>query len=486
MQLIGIDIGTLSTKGLLICDTGEIISRYSVSHNVNSPQSGWAEQDGDVVWWMETKEVIHHLMAHPQAQPEKIAGIGVSGLFPALLLADVNGKPLRPALLYSDNRALRELVQFNLDFGSKLTGDAIIPKLAWFRTFEPNNFRKAHYYFSSHNYITFRLTGEYKLDYKVADSLGGLFDPYQLKWKEDVARWAGISTARLPILCSPTEIVGILTPSAAQEIGLIPGIPVIAGSGDSLLTMIGAGVVNKGDALLSIGTTGWLAVCSCNMEAYFSNPRLTNEKAPYLLETYLLSCGSALDWCLEHFATGEVIRAKRLGISPYQLLDEEASKVPPGADGLLVFPYFLGGRDEEGLEPDRGAIIGLSLNHSPGHFYKAFIESFGYIVRAGLERLEDKGIQVTKMVISGGGAGSLAWRQTISNIINKPLDYFVDADPCIGSAVLVGYSLGLWNSVGKVSHWFPDAKVSRPVPTDHALYDDPYKRFLNMYAKLLK
>jgi xylulokinase len=485
MQIIGIDVGTLSTKGLIINDTGKVLGRQSITHTVSSPHPEWAEQDGEKVWWAETVKVLHHLLMQPEVHPEEIVGIGISGHFPALLLADSVGKVLRPAILYSDNRAYRELSELNQEFGLELTGDAITPKLVWLRKHEPDVFRKAAYLFSSHNYVVFRLTGAFSLDYKVADALGGLLDRRKLSWREDVMGKIGISAEKLPNLCSPHEIAGRITIAAAKETGLPEGIPVIIGSGDSLLTLIGSGVVNRGQALLSIGTSGWLAVCPHDLEAYLRNPKLAAEQAPYLLEAYLLSCGSTLQWYLDQFGSSEVAQAENQGVSPLQILDEKATHISPGSNGLLVFPYFSGSRQNQRLEPLSGGVTGLTLNHSPIHFYRAFLESFGYILRSGLERLETRGFLVEKIVVTGGGAVSKVWRQILSDINMKSLVYYPYADPCLGSVTVTGYALGLWKSLDHALTWLPTPLVSHPDPHTHALYEVPYQRFIETRSRLL-
>jgi len=258
MQFLGIDIGTSSTKGVVVDESGRILSRSAVAHCVQSAKAGRVEQDAEKSWWGDSVQVIRSLLTHSAVDREAIAGIGVSGLFPALLLADRVGAPLRPAILYSDNRAFRELVAFNEHFGLNVTNDAVPPKLAWLRTHEPDNFSRAQRFFSSHNYVVYRLTGSYCLDYKVADAMGGLLDRHRLVWGDAVANWAGIRGEDLPALDSEVKIVGSVTEAASEETGLRPGTPVIAGSGDSLLILVSAGAIEQGDVLVSFGSTGWI------------------------------------------------------------------------------------------------------------------------------------------------------------------------------------------------------------------------------------
>lgn len=477
LQFMGVDIGTSATRGLVANSQGEILCQYSVTNATSCPRPGWVEQDADEVWWNGTLQVIRRLLAHPQVQPARVAGIYVSGLFPAVLIADGSGRPLRPALLYSDNRAHRELAELNAAFGLQLTGDAVVPKLVWLQEHEPESFARLRYLFSSHNYILYRLAGAYCLDYKVADALGGLLDRATLRWRADVASWAGLSVSYLPHLCSETEIVGSITSVAARETGLCEDTLVIAGSGDSLSLMVSVGAIERGDALLSFGTTGWLGTVPHSVQDYLRNPLLLAEGSPYSLDVYLLALGSSLNWFCRQFAETEMKIAEQRGVSVYQILDGKAADVPAAGGGLTVLPYFLGGRSTRFREPEAGAIVGLTLSHTPVHVYRALLESFGYVIRRSIEREVDDGIAVQRIIATGGGAASSLWRQIVADITRKPLYHFPDADPCLGNAYLVAYALRVSEELAGIQAWLPSPVVTEPARGADQ-YDAGYNRFL--------
>ena len=483
-KLIGLDIGTLSTKGVLVDQDGTLLAREVVPHNVEYPRPGWVEQDAENIWWAETIRVLRGLLAQVPDEINEIAGIGISGLFPALVIADEDGRVIRPALLYSDNRASRELELLNEHFHLALNGDAITPKLAWLKANEPENFRRIHFIFSTHNYIVYRLTGTYCIDYKVASSLGGLFDPDRLEWREDLLTWIGLDRSHLPRLCSPIDIVGQITQEASSVTGLPVGMPVISGSGDSLFTLIGAGVINQGEALLSLGTTGWLGVLPHDLEAYFHNPMLARQGAPYLLCAYLLSLGSALCWIRDKFAFSEKLAAEQQRISMFQLLDEAASNIPAASEGVCVLPYFQGKRQINVREPVTGAICGLRLSHNPIHIYRGLLESYGYVVRSAIEKLSTDGIPLKRFVFTGSGSGSVLWRQIISDITGKPWQHYANLEPCLGNAFLVGYALGNYSSLAKIRDWLPEPSIHSPNGKVRQLYDDAYERFVLLRSAL--
>ncbi len=485
-QFIGIDIGTLSTKGLLICQDGDIICQTSIEHKINSPKPSWLEQNADEIWWAETVEVIRRLLNHPKAKPSNIGGIGISGLFPALLIADKNGTPLRPAILYSDMRATKELNDFNRTFQANLNSDSVTPKIAWLRKNEPSIFKKTRYLFSSHNYIVFRLTGKYCLDFKVADSYGCLLDLNTLKWDEETAAWAGIKIDQLPNLLSVTDIAGYVTKEAAQITGLLPGTPVICGSGDSLIIHFAVGVIKQGEGLLSFGTTGWISILPFDLVNYLNCPSLTSQGAPYQLCGYLASLGSLLQWYLDTFASHEMETAARVNKSVFDFLDEKAKKIPVGADGLILLPYFLD-RIETSVIPTRsGAILGLKLFHTSSHFYRALMESFGFVIYQAIEQVEKKGLPIKRIVSTGGGARSKLWRQIVSDITGKHIYYYKNINPCLGSAYLVGYALGLWDTLDEIFDWLPQQSITKPNQRNFLKYKMTYKSFLDAQEKLFK
>jgi xylulokinase len=484
MKFLGIDIGTSNTKGLIVEDTGNIICRASATHQVHSTKPGWAEQDADTAWWAGTIQVIRSLLSNLEVNKEAIAGIGVSGLFPALLLVDERGTPLRPAILYSDNRASKELKDFNDHFNLGVSNDAIPPKLAWLRTNEPDIFRRSRRYFSSHNYIIYRLTGSYCLDYKVADAMGGFLDRSHLVWSNAVASWVGIKTEHLPTLCSEVEIVGSVTETVAQATGLRTGTPVIAGSGDSLVILVSSGAIEQGDAMLSFGTSGWMGVVPHRLEDYLNNPLLIKDGSPYSLECYLLALGSALKWYVEEFGPKDKVSAEREGFPDFKLFDKLASEVPIGSDGMIILPYFAGTRNIMGPEPKAGAIYGVTFTHTTKHIYRALLESFGYIVRAALENLQSRDVHVKHIVSTGGGASSDLWRQIVSDIIGRPLTYYDGVDPCLGNAYLVGYALSYWDSLNGITRWLPSAIVTKPSEDAHARYEQYYHSFQSLKSLL--
>jgi xylulokinase len=480
MYYIGLDIGTFYTKGLLVDNDGRQLASSAIPHGVESIKAGWAEQDAEKIWWEQTVQVMQSLLQASTTTADEIGGLCISGLFPALLIADEYGRPLRPAILYSDNRAGEELSRLNQSLGLELNGDSILPKLEWIRIHEPEIYIRIAYLFSAHNYIVYKLTGSYCLDYKVASSLGGFLDPNQLGWNPLLTEWTGLGQHHLPNLASPSAIAGRVTEEAARVTGLPEGMPVVAGSGDSLLAILGAGVIHRGESLVSFGTTGWLAVLPQDLDTYLHDPI----RAPYKLETYLLSLGSTLTWLVQNFDFSEWNTSKDSKQISFQALDNAASHLTLGCDGLFILPYFQGNRSAGGKEPLSGSICGLSMAHTPLHIYRAFMESFGYAIRSDLERLKEDGIDSQELVCTGSGAKSELWIQIVSDITGRKCRAYPQLDACLGNAFLASYSLGHHHSLSDILAWLPPARKAYPGAEKGIIYDGAYQNFLRLRSTL--
>jgi xylulokinase len=484
MQFLGIDIGTQSTKGVLVGEDGCVVARAARPHTVDYPHPGWAEQDGERIWWGDTVRVIRHLLASEGVQSTNLAGIAVSGLFPALLPLDRDGKAIRPAILYSDNRAEEERIRFQEEFHLQLSGDALTPKLVWLREHEPDRFQRIRYIFSAHNYPVYRLCGRYCIDYKVASTFGGLLDLNTLEWNREILDCLHLSLDQMPGLCSPVDVAGSVTREAAQMTGLPAGLPVLVGSGDSLMSFIGSAVLRRGEALVSLGTTGWMGVLTADMEEYLHNPKVAPSASPYVLAAYMLSLGSALNWVQERFQPVEVKSVEPGKPLVLEKLEQEAARVAPGCDGVSFLPYFQGHREHTVNAPGAGVIYGLRLSHGSAHIYRALLEAFGYELRLAMDDLGQDGIQVDRVVCAGSGALSGLWRQILCDITGKTWLMVPGADTPLGNACLVAYALGIIPSLSQIVTWLPEPIIHRPGLESESLYRQAFGRYTSLRADL--
>jgi len=477
---LGLDIGTLGVKGTVVTLDGRVLARARVEHDVSHPQPGWAEQDADAQWWGDGLEAIRRLVATDGVDTAAIAAVGVSGLTPCLCLIDRSGRPLRPAILYSDNRALAELDEVNRRLDASLTAQAVTPKLRWLAEREPGVVRDAWCVLSSHNYVVYRLTGMPSMDYDTASIMGGVFDAEGKAWDPTACRQIDLDIALFPPLHPVTGVVGTITSGAAQATGLRAGTPVITGTGDTFPTLVGCGAVGPGDAMISYGTTGLLTLTTHPLEAAAAGPHFEGAggEGAVLWAANVLACGQLLAWFRE--ALGPAVRLPGGSLGDpidYATLDRAASGVPAGCDGLAALPHFTGRRTPSPDPNARGVLFGLTPSHTAAHIYRALLEAFGYAVRRGFDPIRPR---VRRVVATAGGAASPLWRQILADILETSVEYHPAASGALGIAFLAGYATGQISCFETIR----DTWLAQPVVTLPAPAAEMYRRLYQVYTCL--
>src|SRR4051812_42485210 len=467
--LLGIDIGTSSSKGVLARPNGEVVATATRPHELSLPRPGWAEHDAEAVWWADFLALCSELV--PQAGGD-IAAVCVSGIGPVLLPADANGKPLRPAILYGiDSRATREIEELTGRYGAEsilarsgtlLSSQAVGPKLAWLRRNEPDVWARTRQMLMANSFIAERLTGEYVLDHHSASQCDPLYEIQTNRWAND---WAAeiAPGLQLPRLVWPAEVVGRVTSAAAAETGLPVGIPVTAGSIDAWVEALSVDVREPGDVMLMYGTTLMVVEVVEHLTPYAGLWGTTGLfPGTSTLSTGLATSGALTGW-LRDVAGGP----------PFEHLMAEAAATPAGADGLVVLPYFAGERAPIDDPRARGLILGLTLRHRRGHLYRALLEATGYGVRHIVETLRAAGARERRMVAVGGGTRGDLWPQIVSDILGQPQEIPRETiGAAYGDALLAAIGAGL---VPADTHWNEPVAVVEPIRDRAALYDTLYQ-----------
>ena len=486
--IIGVDIGTTNCKGVIIDTEGSVRAEAQIEHNVIYPQVGWAEHNPEENWWKTFVLVIKKLVSQGKVPSQKLAAIGVTGLGPNLIPIGKNGKPLRNAILYSDTRSVKEIHYLKENYGKEIfelsgnqvTTQTVAPKILWFRNNERENFKETEkILFGSYNYIVYRLTKNFAIDYGTA-KWTGLFDGKKLTWDQKICEGLGIPLELLPQTCYATDIVGTVSNDTAQEIGIPPGTPVIAGALDSATETLSAGVMEPGEAIIIYGTTTILKVV---IQDFLKDPRLHSDihcikPLKYFLGGAMTTTGATVRWFRDNLYKEEKQTCK----TAYQILDEEASKIP--FSGLIVLPYFMGERTPIFDPLARGVIFGLTLSHTRSHIYKAILEATGYAVAQHIEILRENGINVTKLIAAGGGAKSTIWRQIVSDITNVEQEYCDTLGAPFGVAFLAGYGVGLFDDFQKIKEWIKVKEKNIPNIERHNKYNKYYNLYKNLYNVL--
>nr|MBC7245938.1 hypothetical protein [Chloroflexota bacterium] len=484
--LVGIDVGTQGSKGVLVSPDGQVLAQHFCEHEVLHPRPDWAEHDAERHWWQDLVHISRALLAQSAVSPHKIGAVCVSGLIPDLLPTDGQGHPLRHAILYSDNRAVKEIDEVNARLGCALTSEEITPKLLWFMRNEPDLFARTRMVFNAHSYLVYRLTGEYTIDYLTASLFGAIYDAAQARWREDICAELGIPMALLPPALPPAEIAGKVTREAAQCTGLAEDTPVLVGSGDVYFSLLGAGVLNQGDVMIYYGTAGLTTLCLAGLQEVAESPYQGASGFPFQYPAYMLTSGELVRWFRDQFAPFEVAEAACTGVTAYSLLDRMAEQVPPGAQGLLCLPYFLGQRSPEFDPYARGVFFGWSMAHTRAHMYRAILESYGYGILHGLEStLPGWQHLIRRVVATGGGAVSPVWKQIVSDIVGIAQEYVAGADSPLGDAFLAGYALGLFKDFSTIrDRWLRVTDITVPDMARHVQYQPYYEIYRDLHRDL--
>jgi xylulokinase len=479
--LLGFDVGTSCSKGVITDVNGNIVASHSIEHEIISPRPGWAEQDPEKHWWGEFVKIVNVMIRLSKVNPRDIKGICISGTMESLVFLDNNGRPLRNGILYLDNRAEIETKIAEKILGYSFTGDEATPKIMWIKK-RNKNFSKIRMVLEPSNYIVYKLTGMYTKDYLLAHYFGGIYDLQKLQWNEEICNKLVIPVEILPPTYAASHVIGEVTANSSKETGLKKGTPVLVGTGDQFAQMLAVGVIEPKESLINYATTGVFLVCNTDLRKWLLGKNLSVDVNPVIIATYLPTMGALLKWFRDNFCPFETYLEKALNINAYRILDQEAREIHAGSDGLIVLPHFMGERNYicRHFDPSaRGVIFGLTLHHTRKHVYRALLESFGYCIREGLISLNKLKIVPTRVVATGGGAQSELWTQIVSDITGMPQECIQNPGAPYGDAYLAGYGVGLFKNFETLrKRWVKTTKIIHP--QSHTTYERHFARYQHL------
>jgi sugar (pentulose or hexulose) kinase len=497
--LVGVDIGTQGTKAIVATTEGKVLGSAQVEYGVEQPFPSWAEQ-WPQVWEEAVQKAIRSAVEKAKVSPKNIAALCFSGLYGGSgIPVDKNMEPLRPCLIWMDRRATEEVqwIKENVDLEKlfEITGNYVdtyfgYTKILWIKRHEPHIWQKVHKFVPPTSYIEYRFAGKLAVDFSSAGNLGGIFDLRRLCWSEEMAKALGIPLEFMPERLVPsTEVVGELLPEPAAKCGLIPGIPVVAGGIDAPMATLSAGAIEPGDNVAMMGTsTCWGVVhrgegLSPNL---VSMPHVVNPHEEIYTWGGSATSGAIVRWFRDNFGQLEKEAAQKVGVDPYQLLDLEAEKVPPGSEGLLVLPYFMGERAPLWDPKARGTVLGLTLYHTKAHLYRAFMEAVAYSLRHSIETGQECGLKIkgeTRVV--GGVAKSRLWVRILADVTGRPiLVPQGNVEAPLADALLAGIAVGLIPDNRVIVEWIGIAERFEPQKEVHAKYDHYYRLYRKLYQDI--
>ncbi|MGO1385775.1 MAG: FGGY-family carbohydrate kinase [Arachnia sp.] len=476
---LGVDIGTSSSKGVLVSATGRVLGSAVREHDVQRPHIGWVEMDADV-WWSEFVEISREL-THDRADIV-VTAVGVSGMGPCVLLTDADGHPVRPAILYGvDTRAVEQIQRLTQQLGEEeiarrcgsiLTTQAAGPKIAWIREEEPEAYARAERLFMPASWLVFHLTGEYTLDHHSASQCTPMFDLEALRWYEPWAEQVATGIS-LPRLGWADDIAGRVSSDAAEQTGIPAGTPVIFGTIDAWSEASSVGAHEVGDLMLMYGTTMFLIA---TVDETLRTPSMWSTAGALEgirnLAGGMATSGAITGWLRTLF-----------GNPPFADLVAEAATSGPGARGLLMLPYFAGERTPIMDPAARGAVLGLTISHNRGDLYRAVLEATAFGVRHNIETMRKAGAVMDRIVAVGGGTQGGLWTQIVSDITGLPQ---VVRETTIGASYGAAYFAARAggspdDEPPRMDDWNPVREVVQPNPDTESLYQGLYDLYVQTY-----
>ncbi|MFZ3070642.1 MAG: FGGY-family carbohydrate kinase [Anaerolineaceae bacterium] len=493
--LLGVDIGTYSSKGVLVdSQTGEVIASHIIEHDLSMPKPGWVEHDADKIWWDEFVHICRHLISESGVSPKEIKAVGTSGIGPCVLPVDEGGRPLRPAILYGiDTRAQAEIRLFEDALGkdaivhltgSSLSSSSTGPKMLWLKNHEPELYAKTRWFLTSQAYLVYRLTGRATVDVYSACSYAPFMDVENIEWLD--REILGINPrSAMPEMLWTCDTAGEVSAEAARETGLAEGTPVSTGTIDAAAEAISTGLSEVGDLMMMFGSSNSLILRTdrfVRTENFWGLNWL--QPQTYAVVGGMSTVGSLTRWFRDNLSPAEVAEQQKGGENAYAALTRLLEGSPLGANDLIALPYFEGERTPL-YDPDAcGVLFGLNLKHTRADIYRSLLESVGYGIRHNLDVMQSEGISPKRILGVGGGTKNQAWMQIIADIINTSIaipDQQIGAS--YGDAFMAGVGVGIFSSLSEIKRWVHHGRVIEPSSDRHARYEPYYQIYLDLYRQ---
>jgi xylulokinase len=495
--LLAHDLGTSGNKATLFSESGQLISSVVASYDTHYFNVNWAEQNPED-WWQAVCESTRQLLSSSAIKPEEIAGVSFSGHMMGCLCVDSDGQPLRPHILWADQRSQAQAQQlmdiipserFYSIVGHRCSPSYSLTKLMWVRDNEPEIYAKTYKMIHAKDWLVFKLTGQILSEFSDASGTNAL-DIQSLTWSEEIIAASGINRDKFPELVASTHIAGGVTAEAAQATGLAVGTPVVMGGGDGLCGTVGAGCIQEGIVHTCLGSSSWVSF-TADRPLFDEQQRTFNwvhlVPGMYCPCGTMQTAGSSLSWVKREIAKIETEQAKLEGINPYALIDQLIAEAAPGSNGVVFLPYLLGERAPRWNSDAKGAFIGLKMESKRGDILRSVLEGVAMNLGVIIDIYREYGYPIKDMVLIGGGAKSDPWCQILADVWNsqiRRLNYLEEATS-MGAAVAAGVGVGLYKDFSAINQYIDIAKEFTPDPNNVELYVKIKGVFNHLYQVLL-
>ncbi|MCA9149262.1 MAG: xylulokinase [Planctomycetales bacterium] len=493
---LGIDIGTSGTKTLAVNEQGEILGEAAASYPASHPQPLWSEQDPED-WWRATVKTVRAVVKQAKLKPADVKAIGLSGQMHGSVFLDKNNEVVRPALLWNDQRTAAECDEIEQRAGGRrkliklvanpaLTGFTA-PKILWLRNHEPKNFDRTVKILLPKDDVRRRLTGEFATE--VSDASGMLLlDVAKRDWSKPLLSKLELDPSLFATCYESEQVTGKLTADVAKLLGLTTDCVVVGGAGDCAANAVGNGIVKKGLLASSLGTSGVMFVHSDEMQ-FDPNGRLHTfchaVHGKWHMMGVSLSAAGSLEWFCQQLCQ-ELIAKK--GVDPYAVLNQEASHVPTGSEGLFFLPYLAGERTPHADPLARGCFVGLTLKHSRGHMARSIMEGVAYALNDSLQIIRELGVPVKQIRVGGGGAKSDLWRQIQADTFGQKVHRInAEQGPAFGVALLAAVGAGAYKNIEEACaatiHTVDETAIDKAAAKYHARAVPVFQQLYKSLAK---
>ena len=493
-RMIGVDIGTTSTKSVLFEQDGTVVTSANIGYPLHTPTTATAEQDPDEIY----RAVLHTIagvMEQSGTAADDILFVSFSSAMHSVIAVDSDGTPLTRCITWADNRSAPYARKLKEEWnGHEIymrTGTPIHPmspltKLIWLREEHPEIFDQTAKFISIKEYVFFRLFGQYIVDHSIA-SCTGMLNLKQLDWDREALQLAGITADRLSTLVPTTHLIEGLHAEAAAEMKLGLTTPFIVGASDGVLSNLGVGAIEPGVVAVTIGTSGAIRTV---VDQPVTDPKgrifcyaLTEDK--WVIGGPVNNGGMLFRWVRDEFAASEVETAKRLGIDSYDVLTRIAEQVRPGSDGLLFHPYLTGERAPLWNPDARGSFIGLTMKHRKEHMIRSVLEGVIFNLYTVMLAMEEQIGRPARIHATGGFARSSLWRQMMADIFDQEVIVPESIESsCLGAVVLGLYGTGRIESLDIVSGMIGSTHSHEPEPAATHVYHQLLPIYISIFRSL--
>jgi xylulokinase len=456
--LAAIDVGTTGCRTIIFDIDGKAVSQAYEEYASVFPSPSWVEQSA-LEWWGAVRNTSRAAIRKAKIKADDIKGISVTNQRETIVPVDALGEPLRTAIVWQDRRTTDECGEIASKIGREriysvtgLTVDPYFsaPKILWMRRNQPELFSRTFKFLLVHDYVIMKLSNLFATEYSNA-SRTMLFDIKKMDWSDTICGELDIPEEKMPTLYPPGRRIGEVTSKAAKETGFAANTPVIAGAGDQQAAALGVGVTEAGRVKATTGTGTFIL-------AYLEQPKYDEKRrvlcschavpGKWVNEASIFTTGAVYRWFRDQFAQAEKMEAQRSGKDPYELLNDQAAKIPPGSRGVLLIPHCMGSGAPHWNPYDRGVMLGFTVGHERGCLIRAIMEGTAFEIKENIEVMKEMNTDISELRVTGGATRSQTWNQIQSDVTGLPvLKGAVEEATSLGAAILAGVGAGIYKGI---------------------------------------